>query len=628
MPQYTYDPTQGKVVPLDQARSITYISNDPEGIPTPGSAAASPYNVRSTAGDELLKKQGAANAVAAAQGAGISTVTGASAVTDSQNAARLEAAKAYALSPAGIRAALDKITADETARLTKLGGANTDSQNAAKVAVVEARIKAEAAMAAAAANPGNSPDAKRDQAAAVAAQKALTAAITASGSTTTVTVAPSAVSGTATATSTATATPIYGAAQGANAEPQLEITQEIRDATKGLDTNEGFIAGAVGARQVTGIPEDYITVNGILNFRGTPFSGQYGGKYYTDGKAVESKGAAWVWDGKAFVQPPMPQDGKTYTWDNTKGWIASTLNTATITATQTDSIAGITALLGSYGIGDLGDAITKAIINGYSPDTIMLIMQDPNSNDPLAVAFQKRFPANKVLAGQGKAVLSPGEYLAAERRYTEIMQSYGVSGLATRATLSEFIGNSISATEVSDRIGLAVNRVQNADAETKKMLATYYPMLNTNDIVTAMLNPKEGLPALQRKVQIAEIGGAALAQGLNTSLNDMSMKSNLYSNVQSGALGAQGLAELGVTKEQARLKYEQVAEITPRAEFLSAISPGEDYSRLQAEQEAFLGMASAKRARENLVKQEQGRFAGSAGTSKASLTSSTKGMLY
>jgi hypothetical protein len=153
-------------------------------------------------------------------------------------------------------------------------------------------------------------------------------------------------------------------------------------------------------------------------------------------------------------------------------------------------------------------------------------------------------------------------------------------------------------------------------------------MLNVNDIVTAMLNPKEGLPALQRKVQIAEIGGAALAQGLNTSINAMSMKSDLYSGLESGALGAQQLAELGVTKAQARLKYEQVAEVTPRGEFLSAISPGEDYTRLQAEQEAFLGLASAKRARENLVKQEQGRFAGSAGTSKASLTSSTKGMLY
>jgi murein DD-endopeptidase MepM/ murein hydrolase activator NlpD len=500
---------------------------------------------------------------------------------DAQNAARLaaeEKAKAYALSPAGMRAAADKIIAEQAA---------ADAAKKAKLEldpdVIAARKLQEEAAA----------EVKRTQESQAQALADLEA---------------------------------FGNAM--NEGPQVGVTQELRDATQGLDTNVGFTAGAVGAREVTGIPEDYTTVNGILNFKGSPFSGQYNGKYYTNGKESSPKGPAWTWNGKEFVQPPMPKDGKTYTWNDAQGWVASTLNTATITATQTDAIAGVIALLGSYGIGDLGDAITRAIINGYSADTIQLIMQDPNSNDPLAVAFQKRFPANKVLASQGKAVLSPGEYLAAERRYTEIMQSYGVAGLATRATLSEFIGNSISATEVSDRIGLAVDRVQNADAETKKMLATYYPMLNVNDIVTAMLNPKEGLPALQRKVQIAEIGGAALAQGLNTSINAMSMKSDLYSNIQPGALGAQQLAELGVTKAQARLKYEQVAEVTPRGEFLSAISPGEDYTRLQAEQEAFLGMASAKRARENLVKQEQGRFAGSAGTSKASLTSSTKGMLY
>ena len=554
MAQYTYDPTQMKVVPLDQARSITYIVNDPAGIP-----------------DELSKKAAAAAAVTAATSAGIPTTTGAGGATDSQNAARLLAEKAAAASSPynAISTAGDELLKKQAAASAATTGQAAVAAKAAadKKARIESdpdviaarKLAAEAAAAVAAAGT-----AKTEAEAALAETKAT------------------------------------------NVASGLTPTPTVKNPT----------------------PSDYATVNGILNFKGAPFSGQYNGKYYTDGKETASKGAAWVWDGKAFVQPPMPQDGKTYTWDNTRGWVSSPLNTATITAAQTDSIAALTALLGSYGIGELGDAITKALINGYSVDTIQLIMQDPNSNDPLAVAFQKRFPANKVRSAQGKSVLSPGEYLAAERRYTEIMQSYGVAGLASRSVLNDFITNDISATEVSDRIGLAVNRVQNADAATKKMLATYYPMLNTNDIVTAMLNPKEGLPALQRKVQIAEIGGAALAQGLNTSLNDMSIKSDLYSNIQPGALGAQGLAELGVTKEQARIKYEQVAEVTPRGEFLSAISPGEDYTRLQAEQEAFLGLASAKRARENLVKQEQARFAGSAGTSKASLTSSTKGMLY
>lgn len=286
---------------------------------------------------------------------------------------------------------------------------------------------------------------------------------------------------------------------------------------------------------------------------------------------------------------------------------------------QVDSIAAISALLSSYGIGDLSTAITDAVIKGYSSDTIQLIMQDPKGTDPLAVAFQARFPANKARLAAGKAVLSPAEYLAAERSYSQVLQSYGVAGLATREKMNAFITNDISAAEVSDRVGLAVNRVRNADADTKAALALYYPMLNQTDIVGAVLDPAEGLPALQRKVQIAEIGGAALAQGLKTvdaagKLTGINIK-----------MGEEALATLGVTKEQARAGFQQVAEVTPRGEFLSSISTGEDYNQLQAEQEAFQGLASAKRARMSLTEQEKARFGSAAGTTKGSLASQTRG---
>jgi len=287
----------------------------------------------------------------------------------------------------------------------------------------------------------------------------------------------------------------------------------------------------------------------------------------------------------------------------------SGLNTG-LTGTQIDSIAAIKSLLSSYGIGDLTESITNAVIKGYSNDTIQLIMQDPNSNDPLAVAFQMRFPANKARAAAGKSVLSPAEYLRAERSYTEVLKSYGVSNLASKEKLSQFISNDISATEVADRVGLAINRVQNADPDTKKALAEYYPMLNQADIVGAVLSPDEGLPALQRKIQIAEIGGAALAQGIKTSEG----KTNIM-------MGASALADLGVTQAKAREGFQQVAELTPRGNMLSDISTtGQQYGQLQAEQEAFQGLASAKRARVALTAEEQARFQGSSGTSRGSFS--------
>jgi hypothetical protein len=302
-----------------------------------------------------------------------------------------------------------------------------------------------------------------------------------------------------------------------------------------------------------------------------------------------------------------------------------TTPTSGTTAGSVNAIAAISALLSSYGLGDLSASITEAVQKGYTSDTIQLIMQDPNSKDPLALAFQTRFPANKTRLAAGKSVLSAAEYLAAERTYTQVLQSYGASTLATKDRMNSFIANDISAAEVSDRVGLAVDRVRNADPFTKAALAEYYPMLTQGDIVAAVLDPAEGLPALKRKVQISEIGGAAAVQGLKTGLGSMSETSKQFENVTTGALGAEALASFGITQEEARKGYQTVASIAPRSEFLSSISTGEDYTRLQAEQEAFLGLASAKRARESLTAQEEGRFKGQSGLTKTTLTNKGAG---
>jgi hypothetical protein len=321
---------------------------------------------------------------------------------------------------------------------------------------------------------------------------------------------------------------------------------------------------------------------------------------------------------------PTLLDGNTPGGSSGSGTLG-TASTSGTTAASVNAIAAIAALLSSYGIGDLSAAITEAVQKGYTSDTIQLIMQDPNSKDPLAVAFQTRFPANKARLAAGKSVLSAAEYLAAERTYTQVLQSYGASSLATRDRMNSFISNDISAAEVSDRVGLAVDRVKNADPFTKAALAEYYPMLTQGDIVSAVLDPAEGLPALKRKVQISEIGGAAAVQGLKTGLGSMSEISKGFENVTSGALGAEALASFGITQEEARKGYQTVASIAPRSEFLSSISTGEDYTRLQAEQEAFLGLASAKRARESLTAQEEGRFKGQSGLTKTTLTNKGAG---
>jgi len=394
-----------------------------------------------------------------------------------------------------------------------------------------------------------------------------------------------------------------------------------------VKVQKGDTLGAIAAQAKTTVSA-IAKANGITNVNlikpGQVFTLPANAATGSGAKQGSGKGGVTASSGTIWVAT----DGSEFTTEAAFRAYQDTLDAATKkqtdltnqrTANQVDSIAAITALLKSYGLGDLSTAITTAVQKGYSSDTINLMMQDPTSTDPLAVAFQTRFPANKARLAAGKSVLSPSEYLAAERRYTEVMKSYGVANLATKDKLSSFITNDVSATEVADRVSLAVNRVQNADADTKAALALYYPSLNQADIVGAMLDPADGLPALQRKIQISEIGGAALAAGLKTLGEKDALKSI---NIK---MGQEALANLGVTKEQARTGFQQVAEITPRAEFLSQISSGEDYGQLQAEQEAFQGLASAKRARQSLTAQEQARFGGSSGTTKGSLASQQRG---
>ena len=279
-------------------------------------------------------------------------------------------------------------------------------------------------------------------------------------------------------------------------------------------------------------------------------------------------------------------------------------------AQQADYVKALTSLLGSYGIGDLSGSVVAAVQKGYTPDTINLIMQDPTSSDPLALAYQARFPANAILFKKGQPVLSPAQYLNNEQAYTAALQSYGLSKYATPANFTSLIANDISPSEATSRLALGVNSVQNADQATKDALTKFYPSLNQNDIVAAVLDPTQGLSDLQQKVTTAQIGGAAGAQGLDVSLAG-----------DQTSMGASALAALGVTQAQAQTGYGNLASYLPDAQKLSDIYTNQTagYNQATGEADVFQNLASAQQARMGLNNLETASFAGSSGTLGPSL---------
>ena len=132
------------------------------------------------------------------------------------------------------------------------------------------------------------------------------------------------------------------------------------------------------------------------------------------------------------------------------------------------------------------------------------------------------------------------------------------------------------------------------------------------------LDPATQLPVITRKIQAAEIGGAALAQNLTIGMTAAPEVKSGYTNVTRKGLGVEELLAQGVDLETARRGFANVAEVLPTAEKLSAIYGGvlDQYGRQQAEEEQFKGLASAKRKREQITEREIAAFSGEAGAGR------------
>lgn len=267
-----------------------------------------------------------------------------------------------------------------------------------------------------------------------------------------------------------------------------------------------------------------------------------------------------------------------------------------------DAYAILKGALSAYGLESLYTTIEGYMKTGLGPEQAKLkIKQEP--------AYQARFAGNEKRRTAGLNVLSEAEYLSLEDTYNQTLRAYGQQGYfgttasARQAAMANLIGNDISATEFKDRIDLAVTRVNNADPEIKNQLKAFYKIEDT-DLVGYFLNPTQNLPKLEEKVKAAEIGSAAAAQNLKTSLAT-----------------AEDLAKYGVDLQTARKGYATIADVLPTAEKLGSIYKEDQitYGQAEAEAETFKGLASAQRKRQQLAAKEIGTFSGQSGIARGAL---------
>lgn len=290
--------------------------------------------------------------------------------------------------------------------------------------------------------------------------------------------------------------------------------------------------------------------------------------------------------------------------------------------------AALLAAMGVYNISGLADtllAIRTAYPDITSEDMLSLLRYDKRYN----AGYLQRFAGNAKLSAAGKPMLTEKEYLANEMAYEKIFKAYDVTRFANTAQYADLIGNQLAPDEVNTRVSMAYNRIINADANVLTALKKFASSLSTGDLIAAMLDPRNQVPELNKKITSAEIGGAALRQGLQAFEMATSIQSSRYSNITEGTIGTERARLSGADAESARVAYEKIAEEVPRGEFLSSISKTvPQYGQVESEEANILGLASAKRKKQDLIALEAARFSAGAGNiGSKSFRSPTQGIV-
>lgn len=268
---------------------------------------------------------------------------------------------------------------------------------------------------------------------------------------------------------------------------------------------------------------------------------------------------------------------------------------------QKDAFAALNSLFNSYGLGSLSSTIAGYLKNGYSADTIQLLLRE-------TPAYKKRFAANETRVKKGLPALSPAEYLATETAYRQIMRASGLPmGFYDQSTdFQKFLENDVSPQEIQSRVTAASEFVNSAPAEAKALFSKWY---TKGDMIAYALDPNRAEPLVGKSFETAKIGAEAGAQGLGI---DEKM--------------AQSIAERGITSEQASQGFSVIAGTLGNDQKLAAMS-GDSISGYDAMREVFFNDAAVTKKRDRLASQERARFGGSSAVGAGSLGQSSAGQI-
>lgn len=266
-----------------------------------------------------------------------------------------------------------------------------------------------------------------------------------------------------------------------------------------------------------------------------------------------------------------------------------------------DAYAAIVNTLKAYGLESLASTVLGYIKNGYSSDTISVLL-------PETPEYKQRFKANDERKAAGLPVLSPSEYLSVEDSYRQVMSAAGLpAGFYDQPSdFTKWIAGDVSPTEVQQRVQVAADMVNNIDPTVKDYMRQWY---TTGDMVAYALDRERSTTILDRQWRAAQAGGIAAEQGLTM-----------------GKTLAEQVSATGADSSSLRQGLSDAAQLAKENSLLSGIYGGK-YNDASAIAEVFLNDQGAASQRRGLASQERAQFGGSAATSTKSLTNRKAGQV-
>jgi hypothetical protein len=250
-----------------------------------------------------------------------------------------------------------------------------------------------------------------------------------------------------------------------------------------------------------------------------------------------------------------------------------------------------------YGLESLVAPLKGLVTSGSSPSEFTIKLRETPE-------YKKRFAANDMRIANGFAAIDEATYLALEDKYQSLMQNYGLppqmyakGDLGTQEGFQKLIAGNVDPITAEERI-LEGKKLTSSTKQTLDAAKQFYPSLTDGDILAYVLDPKNALSDIKRKVTAAEIGGAQMGAGL-----------------QATAAGAEALAGAGVTGSQYQQAAPFISEAAKRGSELASFYGQGTYDQTTAEAEALnlAGSAEAAAKRKKITSLATADFSGSSG---------------